>query len=118
VQIYDEKMRDQLRSLYAAIASPDYVRVPGIENVVQTANLRGTKVPSLWREPTLVLHRPQADLACAQAIERILQPQFTHLYEGSSTSAQISIRALPATYKSERHVIELWLPPKNMASAE
>jgi hypothetical protein len=121
VQIYDETMRDELNAVYAAISADvlkGYVRVPRVENVMQTANLRSTKPPSVWRSPTLVLHRPELDLACAKAIETILQPQLDLLYKGSTTSAQLSIRALPPSYKSGRHVIELWLPPNKMASAE
>lgn len=123
VQIYDEQMRDELGAMYAAIATATpqakgYVRVPGVENVTQTANLRGTRAPWLWRNPTLLLHRPDRDLPCAKAIEQVLQPKLDALYKDSGTSAQIGIHALSSSYKSGRHVIELWLPPKRAPASK
>ena len=117
VQIYDETLRVPLQKFYAANAVAQ-VRVAGIENVTHTAAVKGAAPRSVWSTPMLLMHRSEpADVACAKAIAGRLQPVLQGRY-ATPDDALIGIRSLPASLKSRRHVIELWLPPGARAQGE
>jgi hypothetical protein len=115
VQIYDEVMRSQVDKARQLIDS-SYVRFAGIENVVRTAASRGTKIAAQWRQPTLIMHRPE-DVDCARAVAHGLAGFVTGLYRPGS-DPQIRVRGLPPSFKSDRHVLELWLPAEEPLAAK
>jgi hypothetical protein len=112
IQIYDERTRSVADEIRAALKVSKAVVVPRIENVKTTADARGSRVPIAWKAPTLLVHRPDQDMKCANAITTALSDAIHRNYHGAS----IQIRDLPASFNSKRHVLELWLSPP--ASAE
>jgi hypothetical protein len=109
VQTYDEETTRFVRNLNPAVLLGRTVRVPRVENVVLTAKARGSAAPSQWARPTLLVHRrDDADgRGCAQYIGGRLDAKAQEFYQGLS----IEVKDLPRSIRSERHVIELWLPP-------
>jgi hypothetical protein len=108
VQIYDEVMRSHVEKVRGLI-DHSQVRFAGIENVTRSAASRGEKIAAQWRQPTLIMHR-ESDAGCARAVARGLGDFVAGLY-GPGNDTQIRVRSLPPSFKSDRHVLELWLPP-------
>jgi hypothetical protein len=73
--------------------------VPGVENVIATAQRNQAKPPIPWRRPTL-LYGPEGR-RCAEALAAWMQP-----YLGP-----VQALALLSSMASSDNVIELWLPP-------
>ncbi len=116
IQIYDEGMRTTAAAIeknLQAIAPgqniESYVRVAGVENVANTASLRGKKLPTPWPQPTLIVHRPEQDMKCADALAQQLDAVLRPPYP-KSDDALVNVRQLPASFSRTRHVFELWLP--------
>ncbi|WP_440224713.1 patatin-like phospholipase family protein [Dokdonella sp. MW10] len=110
-QVYDEATREAVVARVAALLPEAQARkrMPGVENVVRSAERRGANPPTRWRKPTLLVHDP-ADRACAEALVRAAGPAF--LAPGS----EVAVRALPPTLRATPRVLELWLPPGSVAT--
>lgn len=106
VQIYDERTRGVADEIRAALKLSNSVVVPRTENVRTAADARGSRVPIAWKAPTLIVHRSEQDMKCADAIAATLGDAIHRNYRGAS----LQVRELPASFKSTRHVLELWLP--------
>lgn len=110
VQVHDEASRAWIAGLLKgdsdiAPALGNTVRVPGIENVVATAQRHGRNPPAPWPRPTLLVHRRgnEGDRECARGIAAALAAREPGL--------EVQVRELAASIRSNRRVIELWLPP-------
>ena len=113
LQIYDELMRARVEEMRSNYGKSGEVSFAGIENVANTSLARGAKEPARWHEPTLLVHRP-ADTDCANAVADYLQLPLQSLY---GKDVKIRVRSLPPSFHSTRHVLELWLPPTQVAAA-
>ncbi|MBS0583487.1 MAG: hypothetical protein JSS42_10355 [Proteobacteria bacterium] len=107
IQIYDERSRHVADGIRGILKESAAVVVPRIENVVTTAQARGRRTPIAWKAPTLLVHRPDRDMQCAGAIVSATSEAIRSNYPDSP----MQIRDLPASFKSTRHVLELWLAP-------
>ena len=107
IQIYDERTRHVADGVRGILKKSAAVVVPQIENVVTAAQARGSRIPIAWKAPTLLVHRPDKDMQCASAITSATSEAIRSNYPAMS----LQIRDLPASFKSTRHVLELWLPP-------
>ncbi|HEY8010056.1 MAG TPA: hypothetical protein VIE67_03570 [Rudaea sp.] len=121
IQIYDEGMRANAEGIGQKLKgmAPDqdienFVRVARVENVVDSANLRGKKPATAWPQPTLIVHRPEQDMPCATVLATQLNTILRPPYPKSGDSL-VDVRKLPASFNSTRHVFELWLPPVKAA---
>jgi hypothetical protein len=106
IQIYDEPMRTSAQKIVDTLHTAGAI-FPGIENVASSAAARGGRAPIPWGAPTLLVHRPDQDMQCANDLKSSIDVTIAGIY-GSQASLQI--RDLPASFKSTRHVLELWLP--------
>jgi hypothetical protein len=111
VHVYDAATRQEANRIDALKPFADAAIIAGIEDVVRTAQARGSKPPLRWARPTLLVHRREvaADERCAGAIATALTPHLDAWY--GPREPAIDIAPLPASIRSDRHVIELWLPP-------
>ena len=111
-QVYDEASRQaataSLKSLDLSVAASKHVAK--VENVVRSAELKGLSMPARWRKPTLIVHQP-GDLDCAEVLQGVIDRNLL------APDLHTDIRPLPASLKSQRHVIELWLPPDALRGA-
>ncbi|MBC7707003.1 MAG: hypothetical protein H7274_24050, partial [Rhodoferax sp.] len=115
VHIYDEASRLPATLLRQALNPDDDspLMVAPIENVTRSADLRQQRRPVPWPQPTLVLHDP-ASRECARAIARYVGTPWL-----SATDAdRVWLRDLPRSLQARPGVIELWLPPIDMATLE
>ncbi len=115
MNIYDEGSRLPATLLRQAL-NPDEgspLLVAPIENVTRSADLRQQRRPVPWPRPTLVLHDP-ASRECARAISRYIGAPWL-----SATDAdRVWLRDLPRSLQARPGVIELWLPPIEMANSD
>lgn len=115
VHIYDENSRVPATALRQALQADPGVPllVAPIENVVRSADLRQQRRPVPWPTPTLVLH-DAASRACAQAIATYVGAPWT----SGPTAQAVRLRDLPASLTARPGVMELWLPPLDVAAPE
>jgi hypothetical protein len=108
-QVYDEPSRLAVIARFRALDLADEQKrlIPPVENVVRTAEIRGSAAPTRWRKPTLIVHDAR-DRDCAEAFGASIDRNL--LVAGT----QVGIRPLPASLRSGRRVIELWLPPASI----
>ena len=115
IHIYDESSRlgaAALRQALQTAADSSLVLAP-VENVTRGADLRQQRRPVAWPKPTLVLHDPSS-LDCARAMVRYIGAPW--LSPGDADP--VSVRDLPRSMQAQPGVIELWLPPTDVATSE
>lgn len=105
VQTYDEATRTLATQLPWRKHGID---MPGVENVIRTAEVKGLRPPYRWPQPTLVVHRYAENAPCANALLTWLQsqPSLQHFKE------HWRIGALPRSFQSNEDIIEVWLPTR------
>ncbi|MFZ2387998.1 MAG: hypothetical protein WAW69_09335, partial [Polaromonas sp.] len=115
IQIYDEASRLPAASLRQALQTEAYgpVVVAPVENVIRSADLRQQRKPIPWPKPTFVLHDP-ASRDCAQAISRFISAPWVL----PGAAEPVWLRELPRSLPARPGVIELWLPPTEVAVSE
>ena len=107
VHVYDDVMRTYASQVSWTSAGAA-LRMPGIENVVNTASLRKSRPPTPYPAPTLIVHDLSQRTACAGAVAAWLSPQILPWYADGTA---LTIAALPSRFSPQPGVIELWLPP-------
>ena len=112
IQIYDEALRPAATALRQALQTGSYapVVVAPVENVIRSADLRQQRRPVPWPKPTFVLHDP-AGHDCARAISRYIGAPWVLPGEAEP----VWLRDLPRSLAARPGVIELWLPPVEVA---
>ncbi|MDB5867748.1 MAG: hypothetical protein JWP96_80 [Polaromonas sp.] len=115
IQIYDEAYRPPATALRQALQARDYAPlvVAPVENVIRNADLRQQRRPVPWPKPTFVLHDP-ASRDCARAISRYIGVPWVQPGEADA----VWLRDLPRSLTARPGVIELWLPPAEVAVSQ
>ena len=105
-QIYDEAARARAEQLRQRLqdAGAGQLRVPPIENVARTADLRQQRPPVPWQQPTFIFHGAALQ-PCAQTLAQLVQQRWS-----PSSTQKVWVTGLPAGLKGQPRTIELWLP--------
>ncbi len=98
IQIYDETSRVVANALARTLSDDLGMKLPAIENVVRTSERAGRTPPYTWSTPAIIVHSG-VSAACTNAIKRRMKGD------------DIVARPLPATFKSNPGMVEIWIPP-------
>jgi len=97
INFYSEDDRPEAMRV-ARLASGAGIIVSDIENVVASAEARGSKSPYRWKRPAIIMHEPLSQSECATALLT------------ASGLANGVARPLPKNFTGTPGMMEVWLP--------
>ncbi|MGY2490096.1 hypothetical protein [Cupriavidus sp. CP313] len=97
INFYSEDDRPEAMRV-ARLASGAGIIVTDVENVVASAEARGSKSPYRWKRPAVIMHEPLSQSECATALLT------------ASGLANGVARPLPKNFTGTPGMMEVWLP--------
>lgn len=105
INFYSEDDRAEATRV-ARLASGAGIIVTDVENVVASAEARGSKSPYRWKRPAIIMHEPLSQSECATALLT------------ASGLANGVARPLPKNFTGTPGMMEVWLPAPEGTLAE